>query len=197
MSESSSKETSASTTPVAEGAKEVRRHWYVAVVGQNTEKICRDRLIKLGFDAFVASQHETHYWRNGVKREVEVVKITTRVFVYATEAERKMIVNFPFIHSFMVNRSAKPTEFGFHPIAIIPDHEMEMLKFMLYKADQPVQFTERLAKGDHVRVIRGNMTGFEGQIIQTADRNEKYIGINIGYLGCALVHIPPEDVVKV
>jgi len=173
------------------------RHWYVANVGQNREKSSRDKLLGLGYEAFVASQNELHYWNNGRRKMVDTVKITTKVFVHVTEQERRHIVNFPFIKSFMVNRAASLTPTGMHPLAIIPDHQMELLKFMLFKSEKPVHFVETpLAKGDRVRVIRGPLQGFEGEVVRLYGSDAQYVGVNIGFLGCALTEIPLDDVVR-
>ena len=32
------------------------RRWYVAIVGRNTEKACRERLTALGYESYVATQ---------------------------------------------------------------------------------------------------------------------------------------------
>ena len=63
----------------AEGAGDAvgvsSRHWFVAFVGHNAEKSCRDQLVKAGYEAFVASQQEVHYWRNGKRKLIEKVII--------------------------------------------------------------------------------------------------------------------------
>lgn len=185
----------------AEGAGDAvgvsSRHWFVAFVGHNAEKSCRDQLVKAGYEAFVASQQEVHYWRNGKRKLIEKVIITNYVFVHVTEAERRLIVNFPYIKSFMVNKSGKPKENGSRPLAEVPDSQIEMLKYMLHRAEYPVQFLSTFAKGDKVKVIRGSMAGVEGNVVEMKDASDKFIGINIGFLGCAIVRISPEDVVKV
>ena len=173
------------------------RHWFVAFVGQNAEKSSRDELQRLGYEAFVASQKEERRWKNGTKKIVDAVKISTVVFVHVTETERRHIVNFPFIKSFMVNRAATPGKYGARPIAVIPDHEMETLMFMLYRAESPVLFSPTIAKGDHVRIVRGSMTGLEGQIVEVSNSATKCVGVNVGILGCALVHISPDDLEKI
>jgi len=185
----------------AEGAGDAvgvpQRKWYVAFVGHNAEKASRDRLEKAGYEAFVASQKDIHYWRNGKRKMIEKVVITNYVFVKATESERRQIVNFPFIKSFMVDKSRKLNDNGSRSLAFVSDHDMDMLKYMLHRAEFPVEFLATFAKGDRVKVIRGTMTGLEGNVVEMKDKSDKYIGINIPYLGCATVHISPEDVIKV
>ena len=85
------------------------RQWYVAFVGQNTEKSCREKLQRLGYDCYVATQDEIHQWRNGRRHHVERVVISTIVFVHATEDERRDIVNLPFIKYFMTDKALSPT----------------------------------------------------------------------------------------
>lgn len=185
----------------AEGAGDAvgvpARQWFVAFVGHNAEKSSRDQLEKAGYEAFVASQQETHYWRNGKRKVIEKVIITNYVFVRVTEAERRLIVNFPYIKSFMVNKSGKTNERGARPLATIPDKDISMLKYMLHRAEFPAEFLATFAKGDRVKVIRGSMTGVEGNVVEMKDATDKFIGINIGFLGCAVVRISPEDVIKI
>ena len=57
--------------------------WFVAIVATNSEKACRDRLVALGHEAWLASQEEMRVWRNGRRSTVERVVIPLMVFVYA------------------------------------------------------------------------------------------------------------------
>lgn len=170
------------------------KYWYVALVGTNREKACRDQLVKLGHEAWIASQQEEHLWRNGRHSTVERVVIPLVVFVHATEQERRTIVNYPFIKHFMTDKAQTPNSFGVHPVAVIPEKEMERLRFMLYQSECPVSFLSRpLHKGDQVRVVRGSLRGFEGQVTRYRD-GDTYIVVNIGILGCAMVRISMNDV---
>ena len=173
------------------------RKWYVAFVGHNAEKASRDRLEQAGYEAFVASQKEMHYWRNGKRKVIEKVIITNYVFVRLSESERRQVVNLPYIKSFMIDKSRNLTEHGSRNFATISDKDMNMLKYMLHRAESPVEFRASFAKGDRVKVIRGGLIGVEGNVIEMKDITDKCIGINIINLGCATVHISPEDVVKV
>ena len=52
------------------------------------------------------------------------------------------------------------------PLAIISDAEIERLKFMLGQSDVPIEITKNTFKtGDKVRVIRGNLAGLEGEVV--------------------------------
>jgi len=174
------------------------RHWYVAFVGPNAEKQCRDRLLRLGYEAYAATQEEIHHWKNGKHKKVEVVVITQLLFIHCTPEERKDIVNLPYIRSFLVNKAAKPNSFGVRPVTTIPDRQMQMLQFMLYKAEGPVQFVSTpVVVGDTIRIIRGDMKGLEGEVVELKGSDERYLAIRLSLLGCALLHISLSDVEKI
>jgi len=173
------------------------RHWFVAFVGPNAEKRSRDSLLRLGYEAYAATQEEIHHWKNGKDKKIEVVVITQIVFVHCTEQERKEVVNLPFIRYFMVNKAGKSNPYGGRPITIIPDDQMQKLQFMLYHADSPVQFVSAPVRvGDNIRVIRGDMKGLEGEVVELKGTDERYLGIRLNMLGCALLHISLSDVEK-
>ncbi|MBQ8968551.1 MAG: UpxY family transcription antiterminator [Bacteroidaceae bacterium] len=185
------------TEGVGEAVGIPERKWFVAFVGHNTEKACRDRLQKLGYEAFVASQEEEHHWANGRKRKIERILISTIIFVRASEAERRTIVKLPYIHAFLTDKAGRPTEAGIRPLAVIPDKQMDMLRFMLYQSERPVEFVATpLSVGDHIHVLRGAMAGLQGEVVTLCDGAEPRIGVRIDFLGYATLHISPEDVEK-
>ncbi len=172
------------------------RQWFVAIVGRNTEKACRERLSALGYESYVATQMETRVWRTGQKKQVERVLISNILFIHVTERERLEIVKLPYINYFLTDKAGHTNDFGRHPLAVIPDSQMDMLRFMLYHADSPVSFTsEPLRLGDHIRVVRGQLTGCEGYVAK--DGNQTHLVVRIGFLGSAQVSISSDDLEKI
>jgi transcription antitermination factor NusG len=172
------------------------RQWFVAIVGRNTEKACRERLSALGYESYVATQMETRVWRTGQKKQVERVLISNILFIHVTERERLEIVKLPYINYFLTDKAGHTNDFGRHPLAVIPDSQMDMLRFMLYHADSPVSFTsEPLRLGDHIRVVRGQLTGCEGYVAK--DGNQTHLVVRIDFLGSAQVSISSEDLEKI
>ena len=93
----------------------------------------------------------------------------------------------------MTNRLGKVNNFGRHPIATIPDKEMNTLKFMLYNSEQPVSFIDSpLKKGERIRVVRGSLKGLEGNVCETSDAT--YVMADLNILGCAVVRVSIEDI---
>ena len=178
----------------AVGVEPAERKWYVAVVGPNAEKAARDRLLELGYDAYVATQEELHQWKNGRRKRVERVVVTQVVFLHVTDAERRQAVALPFVKKFLTDKARMANDLGVHPLATVSDSEMQSLRFMLYQADQPVEFRDRpVRRGTAVKVLRGSLAGLSGIVTQDRDR-ESYVTVNIGILGAARVRISMADV---
>ena len=186
------------TTPGVDDAvgidsEEENRFWFVAVVNRNSEKIIRERLQQKGYDAYVASQQEEHCWANGRKKKVERVLITARIFIRLTEPERREVVHLPYINYFLTDKAMAVNKFGTHPLAVIPDREMQMLRFMLCNADAPVDFvTTHFREGDKIRIIRGALKGFEGEVARFS--GETYAFVRLSLLGAALTRVTPQDI---
>lgn len=167
--------------------------WFVAIVNARHEKTVAEKLEALGYGAYVAAQKEMRVWKNGRRKVVDRVVIPSVVFVNCTEKVRRQIVNFPYIYRFMVNRSADSGALN-KPVAVIPDKEIEKLKFMLGQSDYPVNFEPISFKvTDNVRVIRGSLAGLVGEVIKESDGTQT-LTVVIEHLGCAKVNIDARDV---
>lgn len=178
--------------------------WYVAIVSNNTEKVCAEKIAALGYDTYVPTQKELRRWKNGRRKIIDRIVIPAAIFVRCTEADRRHhIVNLPFIKRFMVNRAAAANEFGWHPVAIVPDREIQKLRFILYNSDAAVTIEPLpLRLGDKVRVIRGKLIGIEGNIVRcegndSADASDLDIVVQLDILGCARMSISPIDLEKI
>lgn len=165
------------------------RKWYVAIVKNNTEKTVQQRLAKLNYETFVAIQPEWRVWKNGKRALIDKVVIPSMVFVRCTEAERKHIVSFSFINRFLTNRAAVSVEGRMNPVAIIPQKQIDMLRFMLGQSDIPITFSEApLRQHDKVIVVRGDLKGVEGEVIQTCGCKSDVV-VRIELLGSAKMTI--------
>src|SRR5574344_1872956 len=77
-----------------------KRSWFIAIVNNNTEGSCGELLKKLGYDCFIPIQKETQLSSNGTKKTINRVVMSAALFIHLTEAERKTVVNYPFIKRF-------------------------------------------------------------------------------------------------
>ena len=168
------------------------RRWFVAVVRHNTEKKLQKYLSGHGLEAYVASQPKLRIYPSGRKKWVDMILIHSKVFIHCTEKERREIVVHPYIHRFLVNPTGKVVN-GSRPVAVIPEKEMETLRFMLGQKEYPVSFSDRCYKtGAKIKIIRGSLKGLEGEVIES-DSGQKDLLVHLDLLGSAKVSIPLSD----
>ena len=103
-----------------------KKKWFVAIVNNNTELSSARKLGNLGYETFVPIQEIISDF-NGKRRKRKKVVISMLLFVHVSEQERKQIVNLPFVKRFMTNVSGQKDSFGKHPIATIPNEQMDQL----------------------------------------------------------------------
>lgn len=165
-------------------------NWYIAIVNNNTEKQCAKKLQKLGYECYVPTQTETRKWRTGVRKVVDRIVLPSLVFIRTTETERRhTIVNLSYVKRFMTDKAGLRDAFGKHPVAVIPNRQIELLRFMLGNAESAVTIeSPPLKLGDKVRVFRGGLIGLEGYVDRIVDEQAK-IYILVDCLGCACVEI--------
>ena len=174
-----------------------KSYWYVAIVNHNSEKQSSTKLTKMGIKNYLPTQSEIRVWRNGRKSKVDRIVIPSTIFVHCTEQERKEIVGLPFIFRFMTNRAGTSTDSKNKPIAIIPDSEIEHLKFMLGQSDISIEITEKTFKtGDKVKIIRGSLAGLEGEVIDSKDGKSEIIVV-LELFGCARLSIDTINIERI
>lgn len=180
----------APVTNVVDDAVGVEKNsWFVAIVNHHSEKQSSEKLTKMGVTNYLPSQTEIRVWRNGRKSKVDRIAIPSVLFVYCTEQKRREIVWLPFIFRFMTNRAGSSGQSTTKPLAIIPESEIDRLKFMLGQSDIPVEIMEKPFKeGDRVRVIRGKLAGLEGEVADLKSDKSDLI-VTLDFFGCARLTI--------
>lgn len=174
-----------------------KSQWYVAIVKHNTEKSCAEKLEKIGIQNYVPTQLEYKVWKNGRKAKIDRVVIPSTVFIKCTEQERREIVKLPFINRFMTNKAGSSTCNTHKPLAIIPDKQIDILKFMLNQSEFPVDFIGNTYKcGDKVRIVRGDLVGLEGIIMDIKNAKSDFL-VSINVFGYARLTIDTVNLMKV
>lgn len=164
-------------------------HWYALYVRMHHEKKTAARLDELKVTNYLPVQEVVRQWSDR-KKKLSVVVIPMMIFVRTTEHDRlELIRNIPAITGSLMDRST-------HRPAIIRDEEMDQFKFMLDFSEQTVHFLDKpLVPGDRVKVIKGPLTGLEGELILIDNKAE--IVVRIDQLGAASVEIPGGYVEKI
>lgn len=178
----------------AEGVE--KRKWFVAIVKSRHEKAVRDKLIELGYEAYVATQKEMHVYKCRHRKEIERVIISCYVFVHATENERVATLKecsqiAAYLMELLPKYEVDSDGCWVRKCAVIPDAQMQQLQYFLYHAPKDVSFIAQLKKGDPVRVARGPLKGEIGAYYE--DLGKSCLSIILDGLGGVITQIPIED----
>lgn len=178
-------DTSTATYVVDDAVGVEKSYWFVAIVNHNAEKAAAEKLEKLKINHYLPTQTEIRVWKNGRKSKVERVVIPSTIFIYCTEQKRKEIVGLPFINRFMTNKAGITNSEYHKPLAIIPDRQIQQLRFMLGQSDTPVTVSAKpLNRGDLVRIVRGKLAGLEGEVMDLSKDKTELIVV-LDFFGCA------------
>lgn len=161
------------------------KHWVAALVQIRSEKTVGKKLQALGIENFVPSQLEIHQWSDR-RKKVERVVIPMIVFIHTEKDEIKKLVHHSFIHKLLTYPGQKEP-------AIIPDNQIEYLKYMLGQSDTKVEITDRVFKtGDRVRITRGPLKNLEGELCKV-ESGKSMVSVQIDCLGFACVSVEIEE----
>ena len=162
------------------------KRWIAALVQMCTERKVGERLDKLEVENYVPTQTEIHQWSDR-KKKVERIVIPMIVFIHTDEMTERRLRMQTFIRKIL----SYP---GQWKAAVIPDNQIQRLKFMLKHAESQVELMEsNLQVGETVRVARGPLQGLEGEICQVQS-GKSMIAIRIDGLGYACVNIDKSDI---
>ncbi len=162
------------------------KYWVAVLVQMCTEKKVGERLTKLHIENYVPTQKEVHQWSDR-KKYVERVVIPMVVFVRVDEVLEKQLKTYSFIYKLLSYPGSKNA-------AVIPEEQIESLKFMLNHADSNVVLDNNLLQiGEEVRIVRGSLKGLEGEL-HVVDMDKMMVAIRIECLGCACVNVALTDV---
>ncbi|MCE2615860.1 UpxY family transcription antiterminator [Phocaeicola oris] len=160
---------------------EHKRYWYVAYTLSRHEKKVAEKLKLMGIDCYLPIQEEIQQYQNR-KKKIQRVVLPMTIFIHGTSKERLEALQLPSITHYLM-------EIGKHKAATVPDDQMERFRFMLDYSDATVEIENAsLQPGMQVRVIKGPLTGLEGELINI-NKTSKVI-VRIDLLGAISTEIP-------
>jgi len=172
-----------------EGREALPEHWVAALVTSRHEKAVSKRLHDLQIENYAPTQWEIHQWSDR-KKKVERVVIPMIVFIRSDAPTRRRLITYSFILK-LLSLPGKNTP------AIIPDAQIESLKFMLRQSDAAVEMHEHVFKtGEKVRIARGPLKDLEGELCRV-DYDKSMVAVRIECLGYACVSIEKSDLIKI
>lgn len=164
------------------------KSWLAAYVRLYHEKKTRDRLTAMGIESFLPVQEEIHQWSDR-RKKIERVVIPMMIFVHVDPSERAEVLTLSSVSRYMVLR-------GESTPAVIPDEQMERFRFMLDYSEEAIEVcSSSLAPGEQVRVIKGPLTGLEGELVTINGKSK--VAVRLDMLGCAHVDMPVGFVERV
>ena len=168
----------------------VHRIWVAILVHTNCEHRVAERLAELSVECYVPVQEEVHRWSDRIKR-VQRVVIPSVVFAKVGLSRINDLKRLSFVRGLLTNPGeSKP--------AVIPDVQIERLRFMLGQTDVPVELgcdVRQFSVGCSVRVVRGLFRGLEGTVLY-ADEGV-HVGVLLEGLGYAHMEINESDIEEI
>jgi len=135
-------------------------NWYVFYTRPNSEKVVYNELINRRYEAFLPLVKTLHQWKNRQKKFVSKVLFRGYVFSRTAEFEIFNILHIPKI-IFCVKCGDR--------YSIIPDKDVKCLEQMLVLG-QDIFKEPDFNKGEHVMVIKGPLTGYEGLLLKRKNK---------------------------
>ena len=175
-------------TPPADGTdgrEALPKFWIAAYTRPRSEKKAGSELTKMGIENYVPLQSTIKQWSDRKKR-VDTVVIPNIIFVKLAEDDIITLKQ----HSLIIRIIQCP---GNRKYGIIPNSQIERLKYMLKEADAPVIFNPKsYTVADCVRVKRGHLMGLTGAV-ERISANKSRIIVSIDLLGGAMMEIETSD----
>ena len=162
------------------------KRWIAALVQMCLEKRVGDKLTRLQIENYVPTQTEIHQWSDR-KKKIERIVIPMIVFIHTDEMTERRLRMQSFIRKILSYPGQTAT-------AVIPDAQIDRLKFMLRHADSQVEILDQaLTVGGSVRIVRGPLKGLEGELCYVKS-DKPMVAIRIECLGYACVNIDKSDI---
>ena len=169
--------------------------WYIGECKPTRERTIRKSLEK-SYEVYVASLKETKVYASRNRREVETVVIPGKIFIRTTEAHLwDILLDYPGIYRFMINRAASDREKGKRVFAYVRDEEMQQLQYVLNNAPNPVTITtQQLSLGQKIEITRGPLIGLKGELARIENTSYIVLKMEMGERNYILTEISVQDI---
>lgn len=159
--------------------------WYAVYTAGRAEKKVKERLDKAGIESYLPLQSVIRLWNNRKKR-VMIPVIPGYIFVHLPQGDIAKVKGVKGV-SFLLREEGRYVS--------IPEDQMEVFCSMVDNSGGFIEFAEELTPGVTVRVVRGQLKGAIGELIDSQGKNK--LMFRIAGLGCALATVAPDAVEKV
>ncbi|WP_455585531.1 UpxY family transcription antiterminator [Bacteroides sp.] len=159
--------------------------WYAVYTAVKAEKSVKERLDEAGIESYLPLQPVVRLWNNR-KRKVMIPVIPGCIFVRLSMDEVAKVKNIKGV-SFLLREEGQYIS--------IPQCQMDTFRCMVENAGDFIEFAEELTPDTTVRVIRGQLKGVMGELVNCQGKDKLMLRIN--GLGSALIMVTSDSVEKV
>jgi transcriptional antiterminator RfaH len=142
--------------------------WYALYTRPRAEKLVFQRLVEDGIETFLPLQKTYRMWSDR-KKLVEKPLLPSYIFV---KTKKK---NFPRVYK--TNGVVKFVSFEGQPVSI-PQNQIDNLRLLINSDAEIEVSSEKLARGDNVKVINGSLIGLTGELIKIGSHNRVVVRID-------------------
>ena len=165
------------------------KYWVAALVKMNTEKKVSAKLTQLGYHNYVPTQTEVRQWSDR-KKKIDRIIIPMVIFILVDKEQYLSLRKSSIVYKFISYPGQKEA-------AVIPNEQIEKLKFMLHNADSTVRFSSDTVYeiGEEVEIVRGPLKGLYGELCYT-EKGNPMLGVYVKLLGYSYVSVDIRDVAR-
>lgn len=155
------------------------KNWYALYTAPRAEKKVSERFTDAEIEHYLPLHTVKRKWSDRIK-EVIVPVVHGYIFVHIEPTDFRKVMSIYGAISFV-------REFG-KPV-VIPQIQMDKLRFMCDFSDEPVVFSqEELTVGQVITITRGPLQGLIGELVKVKGKHK--VVIRIDKFGCALTTVP-------
>lgn len=164
-------------------------YWFAARTRANQEINMRESLKKLEVIHFLPTHFVTRIYTDRRKR-VEVPLVGNLIFVKCTKLEAfSLLKNYSLKLSYIRDITTGS-------LLMVPDIQMERFMFAVNTAPELLKACNTpFAAGDRVRVVKGDFTGFEGELVRLEGKS--HVILRIPQILTISIKIPMDHLQKI
>ena len=165
-------------------------NWYAAYTRVNQELVIKKKLDELGVENYLPQEERVRETPLG-RKKIRVILIHGLIFIRTDKT-----TSFSLLNDHLLNIVYLKDIEGRHSL-IVPDKQMHDFMFLLDFSPESIELVNKnLKHGDRVRVIKGPLTGLEGELLRIKGHKRVIVRLE-GVVSIATSYIPGSFLEKI
>ena len=135
-----------------------KTNWYAVFTASRAEKRVKERLEQAGIENYLPVR-KVEFERNGQVRRLEIPVITGCIFVRVSETNLPSVLSILGVIALLQEERV--------PV-VISDEQLDSLRILNERAEMIEVVNGKIPVGSGVRVIQGELTGVQGELVEVA-----------------------------